>query len=68
MLRSWEDPLAMSVSEKRAVGSPIPECPKKVGGQGVLTSASHAFFIFCLLELHVLWCQGLSFIVSSHNV
>lgn len=46
VLRSWEDPLAMSISEKCGVGSPIRERPEKVRGQDVLTSASHAFFIF----------------------
>lgn len=46
MLRSWEAPLARSVSEKWSVGSPIPEHPAKVRGHGVLTSASCAFFIF----------------------
>lgn len=54
MLRSWEDPPAMSVSEKCGVGSAIPEHSEKVCGQGVLTSASHAFFILSLLGLRVL--------------
>lgn len=59
MLRSWEDPLAMSVSEKCSVGSLTPEYPEKVHGQGVSISAFHAFFMLSLPELCVLWCQGL---------
>lgn len=66
MLRSWEDPLAMSISEKCSAGSLISQFPEKVHGQGVSISAFHAFFILSLPGLCSLASRSL--VGNSHNI
>lgn len=61
MLRSREDPLAMSIS-KCSVGSLICEYPERgTHGQGVSVSAFHAFFILPLYLDYVFFAVKVSY-------